>query len=69
MRASDTVMITFAALFGLLAVFIAQAWINGQADERLKNLQARNRPMATLTIVVASRPLRFGNERVLEART
>jgi pilus assembly protein CpaB len=62
MRVSTTVMIGFAALFGLLAVFIAQMWLNSQADARLRSLQAGNKPTATQTIVVASRPLRFGNE-------
>src|SRR5258708_10473494 len=62
MRASTTVMIGFAALFGLLAVFIAQVWLNNQADAQMRNLQAQKRSTATQTIVVASRPLRFGNE-------
>ena len=62
MRASTTVMIGFAALFGLLAVFIAQVWLNNQADAQMRNLQAQKRSTATQTIVVAKRPLRFGNE-------
>jgi pilus assembly protein CpaB len=55
-------MIGFAVLFGLLAVFVAQAWLNSQADARMKSLEAQKRPQATRTIVVASKPLRFGNE-------
>jgi pilus assembly protein CpaB len=55
-------MIGFAVLFGLLAVFVAQAWLNSQADARMKSLEAQKRPQATQTIVVASKPLRFGNE-------
>ena len=31
-RASTIVMIAFAVVFGLLAVFIAQAWLNNQAE-------------------------------------
>jgi pilus assembly protein CpaB len=55
-------MIAFAVVFGLLAVFIAQVWLNNQADMRAKSMQANNKPMATQTIVVAKRPLRFGSE-------
>ena len=67
MRSSTIVMIGFAVLFGLLAVFVAQSWLNNQADARLKSLEAQNRPGATRTIVVAGKPLRFGNE--LSAQT
>lgn len=62
MRISTIVMIGFAVLFGLLAVFIAQSWLNSQAEMRMRNLQANQKPVATQTIVVASRPLRFGAE-------
>ncbi len=64
MRTSTIVMIGFAVLFGILAVFIAQSWLNSQAEMRLRNLQAQNQgtPMAVQTIVVASKPLRFGSE-------
>ena len=56
-------MIGFAVLFGLLAVFVAQAWLNSQADARMKSLEAQQKhPQAMKTIVVASKPLRFGNE-------
>jgi pilus assembly protein CpaB len=61
-RASTLVMIGFAVLFGLLAVFVAQAWLTSQADARMKSLEAQKHPQATKTIVVASKPLRFGNE-------
>jgi pilus assembly protein CpaB len=62
-RASTLVMIGFAVLFGLLAVFVAQAWLNSQADARMKSLEAQQKhPQAMKTIVVASKPLRFGNE-------
>jgi pilus assembly protein CpaB len=55
-------MIGFAVLFGLLAVFVAQAWLNSQTDARMRSLAAQQHPLATKTIVVASKPLRFGNE-------
>lgn len=64
MRASTIVMIAFAVVFGLLAVFVAQSWLNGQAEKRMKSLEAQNKakPVATSTIVVASKPLRFGSD-------
>ena len=62
MRSSTIVMIGFAVVFGLLAVFLAQSWLNSQAEMRMRNLEAQKKPMATQTIVVASKPLRFGNE-------
>ena len=63
MRTSTFVMIGFAVLFGLLAVFLAQIWLNNQADERLKSIEAQRKaaPPAR-TIVVAAKPLRFGDE-------
>jgi pilus assembly protein CpaB len=61
-RASTIVMIAFAAVFGLLAVFVAQTWLNHQSELRMKNLEAQKRPLATRTIVVANRALRFGQE-------
>jgi pilus assembly protein CpaB len=62
-RTSTFVMIGFAVLFGLLAVFLAQIWLNNQADERLKSIDAQRKaaPPAR-TIVVAGKPLRFGDE-------
>jgi pilus assembly protein CpaB len=56
-------MIGFAVLFGLLAVFLAQIWLNNQADERLKSIDAQRKaaPPAR-TIVVAGKALRFGDE-------
>jgi pilus assembly protein CpaB len=61
-RTSTIVMIAFAVLFGLLAVFVAQTWLNSQAEMRMKSLEAQKKPLATETIVVARRSLRFGNE-------
>ncbi|HZT26276.1 MAG TPA: Flp pilus assembly protein CpaB [Pseudolabrys sp.] len=62
MRASTIVMIGFAVVFGLLAVFIAQVWLNNQAAMRAKKMEAHDKPIATQTIVVAAKPLRFGTE-------
>jgi pilus assembly protein CpaB len=61
-RASTLVMIGFAVVFGLLAVFVAQAWLNNQAAIRAKSMEASKKPVATQTIVVAAQPLRFGTE-------
>jgi pilus assembly protein CpaB len=55
-------MIGFAVLFGLLAVFVAQSWLTSAADARMKSLEAQKHPQVMQTIVVASKPLRFGNE-------
>jgi len=55
-------MIGFAVLFGLLAVFVAQSWLTSAADARMKSLEAQKKPQATQTIVVAGKPLRYGNE-------
>jgi pilus assembly protein CpaB len=61
-RTSTIVMIAFAVVFGLLAVFIAQSWLNSQTEMRMKSLEANKKPIATSTVVVAGKPLRFGNE-------
>ena len=55
-------MIAFAVMFGLLAVFVAQTWLNSAAEQRMKSLEANKKPVSTRTIVVAAKPLRFGNE-------
>ena len=62
MRSSTIIMIGFAVVFGLLAVFVAQSWLNSQAEMRAKSLDAQKKPILTHTIVVAARPLRFGSE-------
>ena len=63
MRTSTFVMIGFAVLFGLLAVFLAQVWLNNQADQHMKSLDAQRKVAApTHTIVVADKALRFGDE-------
>lgn len=55
-------MIAFAVVFGLLAVFIAQAWLSNQADMQAKHMQANKTPVSTQTVVVAKQALRFGTE-------
>ena len=61
-------MIGFAVLFGLLAVFLAQTWLNNQSDARMKSLEAQHKaPPPERTIVVANRPLRFGEELTAQA--
>ncbi len=63
MRTSTVVMIAFAVLFGLIAVFLAQTWLNNQAEQRMRSLEAQKKPdVPARTIVVAARPLRFGDE-------
>jgi len=61
-RGSTLIMIGVAAVFGLLAVFIANSWLNHQAEERMRSLEANKKPVVGDTLVVASRPLRFGSE-------
>lgn len=62
MRASTIVMVVLAGVFGLLAVFVAQAWLNRQDEQlRLKNALNQPQPAATRTVVVAASALRFGN--------
>jgi pilus assembly protein CpaB len=61
-RASTIVMIGFAVVFGLLAVFLANAWLNNRAAEQMRNLAAQQKAApATHAIVVAARPLKFGD--------
>ena len=60
MRASTVVMIAVAVVFGVLAVFVAQTWLNRQDALRMRNLDAQRKPVATRTVVVAKSPLRFG---------
>lgn len=62
MRKSTVVMIAFAAVFGLLAVFVAQSWLNTAAQNRLRSLEANKQAEPTSTIVVAAERLPFGTE-------
>lgn len=55
-------MIGFAVVFGVLAVFIAQVWLNNQADKQARNMETNQKPVVAKTIVVAGQSLRFGTE-------
>lgn len=59
MRTSTVVMMACAIVFGLLAVFVARAWLNNQTEQRAK-ADVPNAPVATQTVVVAAAALRFG---------
>jgi pilus assembly protein CpaB len=61
-RTSTIVMIAFAGLFGLLAVFLAQTWLNNQTELRMRSLEAQRKSAPAHTIVVAGKALRFGDE-------
>ena len=61
MRGSTIVMIAVAVVFGVLSVFMAQSWLNRQADARMRSLAENPKSVATRTVVVAKSPLRFGN--------
>ena len=61
MRKNTIVMVGIAVVFGLLAVFVAQGWLNYQAElSRKAGVPAAAPKVATRTIVVANGPLRFG---------
>ena len=60
MRKNTFVMVGIAVVFGLLAVFVAQGWLNYQAELSRKTAAPKPQQVATRTIVVATAPLRFG---------
>ena len=60
MRKNTIVMVGIAVVFGLLAVFVAQGWLNYQAELNRKTVAPTPQQVATRTIVVASAPMRFG---------
>ncbi|HMK82070.1 MAG TPA: Flp pilus assembly protein CpaB [Xanthobacteraceae bacterium] len=60
MRKNTIVMVGIAVVFGLLAVFVAQGWLNYQAELSRKTVAPAAPKLATRTIVVANGPLRFG---------
>lgn len=64
MRASTLVMIAFALVFGIIAVFIAQIWLANQAN---KHVEATAKPVPTRTLVVAKMPLRYGTSSSMAA--
>ena len=57
-------MVGIAVVFGLLAVFVAQGWLNYQAELSRKTVAPTPQQVATRTIVVASAPMRFGTHVV-----
>ena len=60
MRKNTIVMAGIAVVFGLLAVFVAQGWLNYQAELSRKVVAPKEKAVATRTIVIATGPLRFG---------
>jgi pilus assembly protein CpaB len=50
-----------ALVFGAVAVFAARAWLQGQRNALLSAAQQVTQPASEETIVVAARPLRFGD--------
>jgi pilus assembly protein CpaB len=63
-RKNTIVMVGIAVVFGLLAVFVAQGWLNYQAELNRKTVAPTPQQVATRTIVVASAPMRFGTHVV-----
>lgn len=59
MRASTLVMVGFALVFGVIAVFIAQVWLANQAN---RQVEAAPPQVPSRTVVVAKQPLRYGTE-------
>jgi len=53
-------MVGIAVVFGLLAVFVAQGWLNYQAELSRRVVAPNEKPVATRTIVIPAGPLRFG---------
>jgi pilus assembly protein CpaB len=65
-RKNTIVMVAIAVVFGLIAVFVAQSWLNYQAELSRRNGAPKEKPVATRTIVVATGPLRFGTQMLPE---
>ena len=61
-RSSTVIMIVVAVVFGIVAVFLAQTWLNSQAEMRARDMQANNKPVVAQTIVVAAKSLRYGHQ-------
>ena len=58
MRANSIIMLVLAVVFGTIAVFLTQSWLQSQAS--LANRGPVEEAIKVQTIVVAARPLRFG---------
>ncbi|MCC2113167.1 MAG: Flp pilus assembly protein CpaB [Hyphomicrobiales bacterium] len=61
MGSRTIIMIAMAGVFAVVAVFAGRTWLDRQAAARLSAL-GPTAPVETTTIVVASKPLRFGTE-------
>jgi len=59
-RKNTIVMVGIAVVFGLLAVFVAQGWLNYQAELSRRTVAPAPKAAATRTIVIAGGPMRFG---------
>jgi pilus assembly protein CpaB len=59
-RKNTIVMVGIAVVFGLLAVFVAQGWLNYQAELSRKTVAPKQQAVPTRTIVIAAAALRFG---------
>jgi len=57
LRTSTAIMMGCAVLFGLLAVFVARAWLSSQAELRATS-EPRPAAIATRNVVVAASPVR-----------
>jgi pilus assembly protein CpaB len=55
------VVFCLALVFGAVAVFTARAWLQGQRSALLSAAQRVTMPDSQETIVIAARPLRFGD--------
>jgi pilus assembly protein CpaB len=58
MRANSIIMLVLALVFGTIAVFLTQSWLQSQAS--LASRGPAQQAVEVQTIVVAARPLRFG---------
>lgn len=58
MRANSIIMLVLALVFGTIAVFLTQSWLQSQAS--LASRAPIQEAIKVQTIVVAARPLRFG---------
>ncbi|MET0605625.1 MAG: Flp pilus assembly protein CpaB [Beijerinckiaceae bacterium] len=60
---SRIIMLAIAAVFGVLSIFGGRAWLDRQANLRMRSMEAnRPTPAAMQSIVVAASPLRYGVE-------
>ena len=59
---SKTIMVLLALVFGGLAIFAGQKYIERQSGRARHLVQVVERPAPTQTIVVAAVPLKFGME-------